>query len=60
MTKQSRLSEAQQVELWRRHREEQNCSEIGRALGRAPGTIWMVLAKHGGVSPGRVGELFVA
>lgn len=50
-TKRVRLSEEQQAELWRRYRSGQNCSEIGRALGKGPVTIWAVLARHGGVCP---------
>jgi IS30 family transposase len=50
-TMRAKVSEAEQAELWRRYRGGQNCSEIGRALGRATGTIREVVCRHGGFSP---------
>jgi len=46
-----KLSEQQEAELWRRYRSGESCAEISRALGKAPGMIRGVLARHGGFSP---------
>lgn len=45
------LSAQQKTELWRRWRQGQSISEIGRALGKQPGSIYGVLASNGGVTP---------
>lgn len=46
-----KLSEQQEAELWRRYRLGETCAEISRALGKAPGMVRGVLARHGGFSP---------
>ena len=38
-------------ELWERWKRGESISEIGRALGRAPGTIHYTLRQHGGLAP---------
>jgi IS30 family transposase len=38
-------------ELWERWRRGESISEIGRALDRAPGTIFTTLKEHGGIAP---------
>jgi len=45
------LSAQQKKELWCRWRQGQSLSEIGRALGKQPGSIHGILASNGGVSP---------
>src|SRR5882724_4072485 len=45
------LSMQQKKELWCRWRQGQSLSEIGRALGKQPGSIHGILASNGGVSP---------
>ncbi len=45
------LSPEQKKELWRRWRAGQSLSEIGRALGRQPGSIHGVVAANGGYLP---------
>jgi IS30 family transposase len=45
------LSFAQKRELWQRWKEGQSLSEIGRALGRAPGSIDGVVRANGGYVP---------
>jgi len=46
-----RLSWAQKAELWRRWRDGQSLSEIGRALERAPASVFQIVAAHGGIVP---------
>ncbi|WP_093804345.1 IS30 family transposase [Streptomyces sp. Wb2n-11] len=45
------LSDEQKREVWRRWRDGQSLSEIGRALGRVPGSIHGVVAANGGFVP---------
>jgi hypothetical protein len=45
------LSLAQKKELWRRWKEGQSLSEIGRALGKHPGSIHGVAQANGGIVP---------
>lgn len=45
------LSEPEQVELWRRYRNGESCSQIGRAFGRGPGSIRDIVERAGGFSP---------
>lgn len=45
------LSAAQKAELWRRWRQGQSLSEIGRALGKHAGSIHGVLSSNGGIMP---------
>ncbi len=45
------LSDAQKREVWRRWKEGQSLSEIGRALGKVPGSIHGVVAANGGYVP---------
>ncbi|MEU2741245.1 helix-turn-helix domain-containing protein, partial [Streptomyces sp. NPDC007095] len=45
------LSDEQKREVWRRWRDGQSLSEIGRALGNVPGAIHGVVAANGGFVP---------
>lgn len=45
------LSPKQKKELWTRWRRGESLSEIGRALGKKAGSIFGVLAAHGGITP---------
>jgi IS30 family transposase len=45
------LSAKEKKELWRRWRLGQSLSDIGRALGKHAGSIYGVLAAHGGITP---------
>lgn len=45
------MSDAQKREVWRRWKEGQSLSEIGRALGKVPGSIHGVVAANGGFVP---------
>lgn len=45
------MSPAQKQELWRRWRTGESLSDIGRALGKFPASIFGVLRLHGGFSP---------
>jgi IS30 family transposase len=45
------LSAEKKSEVWFRWRRGESFSEIGRAVGRAPGSIYGVLQLHGGISP---------
>lgn len=45
------LSASERVELWRRWRDGQSLSDIGRALGKAPGSVHGFIAARGGISP---------
>lgn len=45
------LTLAQQKDLWRRWKEGQSLSEIGRALGRHAGSIHGVVKANGGIVP---------
>jgi IS30 family transposase len=45
------LTEVAKAEVWRRWRLGQSLSEIGRALGKAAGSIHGVLAARGGIRP---------
>lgn len=47
------LSGAQKDELWRRWRNGEGHSDIGRALGKFPASIFGVLRLHGGFTPTR-------
>lgn len=44
-------SAAERNELWERWRRGETISDIGRALDRAPGTIFCTLTERGGVAP---------
>jgi IS30 family transposase len=46
------MSDAQKQELWRLWRAGESLSDIGRALGKFPASIFVVLRLHGGVTPG--------
>lgn len=54
------LTNAQKSELWRRWKEGQSLSEIGRALGKHAASIRGVLAIRGGIAPPNASGLFVA
>lgn len=45
------LSVTERAELWRRWRNGQSLSDIGRALGKAPGSIHGYLSICGGIAP---------
>ena len=45
------LSDGQRQELWQRWKAGESLSEIGRALGKHPGSIHGVIALRGGVVP---------
>ncbi|WP_079186565.1 IS30 family transposase [Streptomyces sp. CB01580] len=45
------MSDAQKQEVWRRWKEGQSLSEIGRALGKVPGSIHGVVKSNGGFVP---------
>lgn len=45
------LSCQERVDLWRRWKSGQSISEIGRALGKPPGSVHGYLSKRGGIAP---------
>jgi IS30 family transposase len=45
------LSDAGKREIWRRWKDGQSLSEIGRALGKVPGSVHNVVSANGGVVP---------
>lgn len=45
------LSTEQRAELWQRWKEGQSLSDIGRALGKPPGSVHGFLAARGGIAP---------
>ena len=45
------LTLAQKKDMWRRWKEGQSLSEIGRALGRHAGSIHGVVKANGGIVP---------
>ncbi|MHB8989211.1 MAG: IS30 family transposase [Desulfobulbia bacterium] len=45
------LSASQKAELWQRWKSGQSLSEIGRALGKPPGSVHGVLSLNGGIPP---------
>ena len=45
------LSAQQRAELWRRWKEGQSLSDIGRALGKPPGSVFGWLNEKGGIAP---------
>lgn len=45
------LTTKQRVELWRRWKAGQTLSNIGLALGKAPGSVFGFLASKGGIAP---------
>src|SRR5829696_9595339 len=47
------LSPEQKRELWSRWKAGESLSEIGRALGKQPGSIHGVVASNGGYLPAR-------
>lgn len=52
MTKVARgLSTEQRAELWQRWKDGQSLSDIGRALGKPPGSVHGFLAACGGIAP---------
>ena len=46
-----RLTPAQKTEVWRRWRQGESLSAIGRALGRIPKLVHYIVAGGGGVAP---------
>ncbi|MBC2906226.1 helix-turn-helix domain-containing protein [Streptomyces cupreus] len=45
------MSDAQKLELWGRWKAGESISEISRALGRPPGSIFTILKSNGGYVP---------
>jgi hypothetical protein len=45
------LSAAGKAELWDRWRDGESISDIARALGKAPGSIFGTLRDRGGLAP---------
>ena len=45
------LSHGERLDLWRRWKEGQSLSDIGRALGKAPASVYAFLAIKGGIAP---------
>lgn len=45
------LSVGERADLWRRWKEGQSLSDIGRALGKAPGSVHGFLSARGGIAP---------
>ena len=45
------LSAGQKAELWRRWKNGQSLSDIGRALGKHAGSVHGVVASNGGIAP---------
>jgi IS30 family transposase len=45
------LSTRERSELWRRWKQGQSLSDIGRALGKAPGSVHGFLSAKGGIAP---------
>jgi DNA-binding CsgD family transcriptional regulator len=45
------LTAAQKAELWRRWKEGQSLSDIGRALGKHAGSVHGVVSGNGGIMP---------
>ena len=45
------LSACERVELWRRWKDGQSLSDIGRALGKPPGSVHGFLSSAGGIEP---------
>ena len=50
-TRGPRLTPAQKTEVWRRWRQGESLSAIGRALGRIPRVVHHVVAGAGGLPP---------
>jgi IS30 family transposase len=46
-----RLNARERVDLWQRWRRGQSLSEIGRALGKAPASVFGLVRARGGLSP---------
>src|SRR5277367_3369544 len=49
--KRAEVSEAQRVDIWRRWKAGESLREIGRAYGRTPSSIHLLLSHHGGIVP---------
>ena len=45
------LSSAAKEEMWVRYRAGESCASIGRALGKATGSVYAVVRAHGGIAP---------
>lgn len=46
-----RLTEGERTDLWRRWKSGQSLSDISRALGRRPGSVFGFLRSNGGIPP---------
>ena len=45
------LTAAERADLWQRWRTGQSLSDISRALGKAPGSVFGYLRSNGGIPP---------
>ena len=45
------LSSAAKEAMWVRYRAGESCASIGRALGKATGSVYAVVRAHGGIAP---------
>ena len=51
MQRRWKLSGDQRADMWKRWRAGQSLHEIGRALGKEHNVIYILLARHGGITP---------
>ena len=49
--KRAEVSEAQRTDIWQRWKVGESLHEIGRAYGRTPSSIHLLLSHHGGIVP---------
>jgi IS30 family transposase len=49
--KRAEVSEAQRTDIWQRWKVGQSLHQIGRAYGRTPSAIHLLLSHHGGIVP---------
>src|SRR5271154_1166042 len=49
--KRAEVSEAQRTDIWQRWKVGQSLHQIGRAYGRTPSSIHLLLSHHGGIVP---------
>ena len=50
-TRRHGLRAQQRAELWRRWKEGQSLSDIGRALGKGPSSVFLWVSERGGIAP---------
>jgi hypothetical protein len=51
MQRRWKLSGDQRADMWKRWKAGQSLHEIGRALGKEHNVIYILLARHGGITP---------